>query len=86
MVSLLDSPSWATHMPVTDTTRLRALGDVLPLPLLPVPPRAKPFCPGSVGDVFVTVGVCWLLLSGMGAFGLGVGKRRGAETPAGEGG
>jgi hypothetical protein len=34
-------------------------------------PRPRFFCPGSVGDVFVTVGACWLILAGVGAFGLG---------------
>jgi hypothetical protein len=84
MVRLLDSSRYATHMPVTDETRLRALGDVLPLPLVPVPPRPKPFCPGSVGDVLITAGACWLILGGMGAFGLGR-RRQWAEGSSLEG-
>ncbi len=69
LVKLLDSPTYTRHEPVTEGTRLRALGDVVALPTLI--PRPKFFCPGSIGDVFVTVGACWLLLAGMGAFGLG---------------
>jgi hypothetical protein len=81
MVELLDSSRYATHMPVTEGTRLRALGDVLPLPLLPVPPRPKPFCPGSVGDVLITAGACWLILTGLGAFGLGRRQQRDTRPP-----
>jgi hypothetical protein len=69
LVEMLDSPAYAKHAAVGPGTRLRPLADVLPLPVLI--PRPRFFCPGSVGDVFVTVGACWLMLAGMGAFGLG---------------
>ncbi len=69
LVAMLDSPAYAKHAAAGPETRLRFLADVLPLPVLA--PRPKFFCPGSVGDVFVTVGACWLILAGMGAFGLG---------------
>jgi hypothetical protein len=66
MVRLLDSPTYVHHEPMTPETRLKPLGDVL---LLPRPyPRPHVF---SIGDVFVTVGGCWLILSALGAFGLG---------------
>jgi hypothetical protein len=83
LVAALDSSSYPLHMAATEETRLRPLGDVLPLPLLV--PRPKFFCPGSAGDVFVTVGVCWLLLSGMGAFALGGnrGQRAAGDATAG---
>ncbi len=73
MVALLDSPDYAMHEPATEATRLRLLSDVLPLPMLV--PRPRFFSPGSVGDILVTVGACWLILHGLGAFGLG-GRRR----------
>jgi hypothetical protein len=73
MVRMLDSPTYLLHRPISAQTRLRPLADVLPLPLLY--PRPKFFCPGSVGDVFITIGACALLLLGLGAFGLG--KERG---------
>ena len=69
LVEMLDSPAYAKHARVGPATRLRPLADVLPLPMLV--PRPRFFSPGSVGDVFVTVGACWLILVGMGAFGLG---------------
>ena len=72
LVAMLDSPDYAGHKPATERTRLRQLGDVLPLPMLI--PRPRFFSPGSIGDVLITVGACWLILAGMGAFGL----RRGA--------
>jgi hypothetical protein len=77
LVEVLDSPTYRGHMPATEGTRLRPLGDVVPLPMLV--PRPRFFSPGSVGDVFITAGACWLILSGMGAFGLG--RRRGAAAP-----
>lgn len=69
MVKLLDSPAYTKHAVITPHTRLRPLADILPLPVLA--PRPKWFSPGSIGDVFITVGACWLLLAGLGAFGLG---------------
>jgi hypothetical protein len=69
VVRLLDSPEYTVHKPLTPATRLAPLADVLPLPMLY--PRPKFFCPGSVGDVFVTIGACGALLVGLGAFGLG---------------
>ena len=69
VVALLDSPSYTHHEAITPQTRLRQLGDVVRLPMLV--PRPGFFSPGSVGDVFITVGACWLILSGMGAFGTG---------------
>ena len=77
LVEVLDSPTYRGHMPATEATRLRPLGDVVPLPMLV--PRPRFFSPGRVGDVFITAGACWLMLTGMGAFGLG--KRRGAAAP-----
>jgi hypothetical protein len=68
LVEMLDSPAHVKHNPMGPTTRLRPLADVLPLPM--IAPRPRWFSPGSVGDVFVTVGACWLVLAGMGAFGL----------------
>ncbi len=79
LVEMLDSPAYTNHVPATEETRLRFLGDVLALPM--VVPRPKFFSPGSVGDVLVTVGACWLILSGLGAFGLGPGRK---EAPLGE--
>jgi hypothetical protein len=76
LVQLLDSPAYVSHKPIHAGTRLRPLADVLPLPLLF--PRPRFFAPGSIGDVVVTFGACWLILSALGAFGLG---RRG---PSGE--
>lgn len=72
LLHLLDSPGYVLHQPITERTRLRPLADVLPLPLLA--PRPRWFCPGSVGDVFITAGACWLLVSGLGAFGLRPGR------------
>ena len=68
LVQLLDSPEYVVHKPVTSETRLRPLADVLPLPLLF--PRPAWFSPGSVGDVFITLGACAMLVTGLGAFGL----------------
>jgi len=68
LVQMLDSPAYQNHSPVTGKTRLRLLGHVLPLPLLY--PRPRFFSPGSVGDIFVTIGGCWVILCGLGAFGL----------------
>jgi hypothetical protein len=67
LVELLDSPDYTMHEPATEATRLRPLADVLPLPMVP---RPGFFSPGSVGDILVTVGACWLILHGLGAFGL----------------
>ena len=84
MVRLLDSPTYPLHKAITPHTRLRFLGDVLPLPLLRVPPvRPKWYCPGSLGDIFVTVGACAMLLQGMGAFGRGSGQSQGPGAGAG---
>jgi len=69
LVEMLDSSNYPSHRAATGRTRLRPLGDVLPLPMLV--PRPRFFCPGSVGDIFVTVGGCWLILSGLGSFRLG---------------
>jgi hypothetical protein len=74
LVAMLDSESYYSHRATTAGTRLRPLADVLPLPLLV--PRPRFFSPGSVGDIFVTIGGCWLILTGLGAFGLR-GKRMG---------
>jgi hypothetical protein len=68
LVEMVDSPAHVKHKPVGPATRLRPLADVLPLPM--IVPRPRWFSPGSVGDVFLTVGACWLVLAGMGAFGL----------------
>ena len=79
LVAMLDSPDYVGHMPATEHTRLRPLGDVLRLPMLI--PRPRFFSPGSMGDVLITVGACWLILVGMGAFGLRhAGVRSEAET------
>jgi hypothetical protein len=56
----------AKHAAAGPGTRLRFLGDNLLLP--PPYPNPQVFSPG---DVLITAGVCWLLLSGMGAFRLG---------------
>ena len=72
MVELLDSTEYTNHVAAGDRTRLRWLGDVLPLPL--IVPRPRFFCPGSVGDILVTLGACWLFLCGLGAFGLGAAR------------
>jgi len=69
LVEMLDSPAHVKHKPIGPSTRLRPLADVLPLPM--IVPRPRWFSPGSVGDVLLTVGACWLVLAGMGAFGLG---------------
>lgn len=68
MLRLLDSPNYTLHRVVTPQTRLRFLADVLPLPY--AYPRPKWFCPGSVGDIFITLGACATLLWGMGALGI----------------
>ncbi len=80
LVEALDSPSYTMHTPAGDRTRLRFLADVLPLPLLA--PRPKFFCPGSIGDVLVTVGACWLILTGLGAFGLEPRRRPAGSMPS----
>jgi len=83
LVRMMESPRHVIHTPVTAETRLKPLADVLLLP----PPYPNPHV-FSVGDVFVTIGGCWLLLVGLGAFGLG--RARGAapreetEPEAGE--
>jgi len=82
LVEMLDSPAYAKHAAIGPETRLRPLADVLPLPMLI--PRPRFLCPGSVGDVFVTVGACWLILAAMGAFGLSANSngsdRKGAKS------
>ena len=76
LVRMMESPRHVIHTPVTAETRLKPLADVL---LLPRPyPNPHVF---SVGDVFVTIGACWLLLVGLGAFGL---RPPGAAPEAGE--
>jgi hypothetical protein len=82
LVEALDSPTYRGHMPATARTRLRPLGDVVPLPMLV--PRPRFFSPGSLGDVFITAGACWLILIGLGAFGMG--RRRRAAAPQESGG
>jgi Family of unknown function (DUF5317) len=91
LVEMLDSPAYAKHKPIGPDTRLRPLADVLPLPM--IIPRPRWFSPGSVGDVFVTIGACWLTLAGMGAFGLRANtvpsgsdakEAKGREQPPGE--
>ena len=72
MVEMLDSPAYTNHVAAGEGTRLRWLGDVLALPM--VVPRPEFYSPGSVGDVLVTLGACWLLLYGLGAFGLGAAR------------
>jgi len=79
LVGALDSGEYPSHKPAGPGTRLRFLGDVVPLPLLI--PRPRFMCPGSIGDIFVTAGACWLILSGMGAFGL---RARRSSKPNGE--
>jgi len=69
LVRLLDSPNYINHKPATPQTKFRPLADVLPLPLLV--PRPTFFAPGSIGDVIVTIGACWLIFSALGTFGLG---------------
>ena len=77
LVRMMESPRHAIHTPVTGDTRLQPLADVL---LLPRPyPNPHVF---SVGDVFVTIGACLLLLVGLGSFGLG--RAPGAAPEAGE--
>jgi len=68
LIRLLDSPYYVTHPPLTPATRLKPLADVLKLPLLA--PRPRFFAPGSIGDITVTIGACWLILTAVGAFGL----------------
>jgi len=67
LVEMLDSPAHVKHKPLGPETRLRVLADRLPLPM--IVPRPRWFGPGSMGDVALTVGACWFLLAGMGAFG-----------------
>jgi hypothetical protein len=71
LVRLLDRPSYVGHKSVTEHTKLRPLADVLLLPMLF--PRPRWWSPGSIGDIFITIGTCWLILSATGAFGLGTG-------------
>ena len=73
LIRLLNSKT--KHAPAGPETRLRFLDDNLVLP--PPYPNPQVF---SVGDVFVTAGVCWLLFTGMGAFGLGKSGRK-CATP-----
>ncbi|MFB3880826.1 MAG: DUF5317 domain-containing protein [Armatimonadota bacterium] len=79
LVEMLDSPAYAKHKPVGPQTRLRPLADVLPLPM--ILPRPRWFSPGSVGDAFVTIGACWLILAAMGAFGLRANTPPGGSDP-----
>ena len=81
LVRLLDSPTYTNHTPATESTRLRFLADVLPLPLLV--PRPRFFSPGSAGDVLVTAGACWLILAGMGAVPRPAGPRETVEAGSG---
>jgi hypothetical protein len=78
MVALLDSPAYTKHTAIGPGTKLKFLGDILPLPMLA--PRPKWFSPGSIGDIFITFGACWLLLAGMGARL----RKREPASPAGE--
>jgi hypothetical protein len=58
------------HVQMTSSSRLTFLGDVC---LLPSPyPRPSVF---SVGDIFITIGACWLILAAMGLLPAG-GKSR----------
>jgi hypothetical protein len=82
LVRLLDSTNYIVHKPVTPRTRLRLLADVLPLPMFY--PRPTFFSPGSVGDIFITVGACAMLIGGLGAFGTGP-RRRTKREPGSEG-
>jgi hypothetical protein len=84
MVRLLDTPHYVNHQPVTAKTRLKPLADVLPLPM--IFPRPRFFSPGSAGDVLITVGACWLILSATGAFGLGRSRAAGPVPAAERGG
>ncbi len=79
LVELLDSPDYTMHEAATAATRLRPLADVLPLPMVP---RPRFFSPGSVGDILVTIGACWLILHGLGAFGL---RRKGRDAAVEDG-
>lgn len=78
LVRLLDSPAYVVHKPITQATRLRPLADILPLPMFY--PRPHWWSPGSVGDILITLGACAMLITGLGAFGLG---RRAESVPAG---
>lgn len=80
LVRMLHSSSYVVHKPVTESTRLAFLADVLPLPMLY--PRPKWYSPGSIGDIFITVGACALLLTSLGAFGLGRPKATDVEREA----
>ncbi len=77
LMQLLDSPDYVVHKPITATTRLKPLADLLPLPVLY--PRPKWFAPGSVGDILITIGACAMLVTGLGAFGLS--RRSAAGAP-----
>ena len=73
MLHLLDSPTYVNHTPIGPDTRLKPLADVLLLP--PPYPRPHVF---SGGDILVSIGACWLILGGVGAFGMG--RRREGES------
>jgi hypothetical protein len=58
---LLETQSYPRSRAITPDTRLPFLGDIFALT------RPYPFPQiFSLGDVFVTLGVCWLILAGMG--------------------
>ena len=59
--SLLENKAYARQRPITDRSRLTCLGDVILLPH----PYPRP-CVFSIGDLFITLGACWLILSALG--------------------
>lgn len=78
LVTMLDQGRSGKHALLTPTTRLAFLGDRLLLP----PPYPRP-CVFSLGDIPITLGICALLLAGMGAFGLRTPSPPGGEEVGG---
>jgi len=61
LVTSVESGRFPRQRPLTSHSRLAFLSDVLILPR----PYPRP-CVFSIGDVFITLGACWLILSTMG--------------------
>jgi len=72
LVRLLESEGYLRHRPITARTRLTFLGDIFILPR----PYPRP-CVFSLGDAFITLGACWLILTTMGLLPAGFAPRNG---------
>jgi len=74
----VDTGRFPRHQPLNENTRFPFLGDVLILEN----PYPRP-CVFSLGDVFITLGGCWLILNAMGLLPEGFARNK-EEDPTGE--